>query len=71
MVDVRTSNIIDAIRRGDQRCGECNHPRFVHFNDKCMATFNNTLILCGCIEFVPLDNLDYVEWLAKKKGLIQ
>jgi hypothetical protein len=25
---------------------------------------------CECYEFVPPDNLDYIEWLAAKRGLV-
>jgi hypothetical protein len=28
------------------------------------------IVKCKCSEFVPSDNLDYIEWLAEKKGLV-
>lgn len=50
-----------------QLCRNCNHKRGWHRDcgpkiDWCFK--------CMCYEFVPSDNLDYIEWLAEKKHLV-
>ena len=52
------------------KCRTCKHPGQFHDGyrivaNQCMRTD------CHCKELVPLDNLDYVEWLAEKRGLIK
>jgi len=62
-------------------CRDCKHKRLFHlFNesditDKKYLHSNCNFVLevggfCMCLEYMPSDNLDYIEILAKKKGLI-
>lgn len=67
-------------------CRECGHFRFLHkckrdafgkllyhsLDDKCdcQRCEPGTDHSCNCEEFVPEDNLDYVEYLAEKRGLV-
>jgi hypothetical protein len=76
----------DAIRRNEQKCYECKHARFEHDirntgtdycnttdDARCYAWIPNGETVtqsCTCADFVPTENLDYVEWLAKKRNLI-
>jgi hypothetical protein len=50
------------------RCRTCRHANGWHdggaLDQSCLWTS------CSCKEFVPSDNLDYVEWLAEKRGLV-
>jgi hypothetical protein len=69
---IRAKKFIEALAKGDKTCRGCHHKKFEHLKDVCLAVFGNedTLSKCRCKEFVPLDNLDYIEWLAKKRGLV-
>lgn len=73
IVTESTKKLLDAIDRGNKECRTCKHARYLHKELKrCLLTYAVTpkkYKLCDCEEFVPLDNLDYVEWLAKKRGL--
>jgi len=62
------------IKEVEEKCRECNHMKMSHsyLGKKCNELLRTeSPFLCNCQEFVPSDNLDYVEWLAKKKGLVQ
>lgn len=62
-------------------CRECGHFRFLHefkgigthvekgfaFTQACDPQNDHG---CNCKEFMPEDNLDYIEWLAKKRNLV-
>jgi hypothetical protein len=63
---------MEALREFSKHCRKCKHIRLSHAAGKCIATIGTIekMHRCGCKEFVPDDNLDYVEWLAKKKGLV-
>jgi hypothetical protein len=67
-----------------EKCRECQHDRYMHlvqwnstntsYADELRATLGNCNALvmgvfCQCKEFLPPDNLDYIELLAKKRGL--
>jgi len=70
----RTEKIIDRIAHLSKKCKKCTHVRLSHLEGRCIAanaTDGEYLLMCKCKEFVPSDNLDYIEWLAKKKGLIK
>jgi hypothetical protein len=74
MVDEKlTKQIIDRIVDFSKYCRKCKHVRLSHLKGTCLAICGTTeeFVLCGCEEFVPEDNLDYIEWLAKKRGLIK
>jgi hypothetical protein len=60
-------------------CRDCGHFRFLHIlesediglyrsNQGCDPQNDHG---CDCSEYVPEDNLDYIEWLAEKKGLLK
>jgi hypothetical protein len=63
-------------------CRTCEHNQYWHetaesssgtaggwcAETRCGAHINN---LPYCTEFVPSDNLDYIEWLAEKRGLLK
>lgn len=65
-----------------EKCRECQHPRFMHIADiPTHDNFNTAIVsncndvskgmgFCPCEEFMPTDNLDYIEFLAKRKGII-
>jgi hypothetical protein len=67
-----TKKLIDALREGEKRCRKCQHGHYNHIKSRCLAVIGpeENLRICNCKEFVPSDNLDYIEWLAKKRGLI-
>lgn len=58
-------------------CRECGHFRFLHtdttgskgkvFSQMCAPQTDGG---CDCKEYVPEDNLGYIEYLAKQKGLV-
>jgi hypothetical protein len=59
-----------ALEEADKKCRDCKHPKYVHIKDRCLAIPGMNISLCSCIEYVPKDNLDYVEWLVKKRKLL-
>jgi hypothetical protein len=68
----RTKRVMEGIRQQSQLCRTCKHERFGHYAGKCGAVRRwDGKCACKCKEFVPPDNLDYMEWLAKKRGLIK
>jgi hypothetical protein len=65
----------------DDLCRECHHKRLFHLGSAAAKKGekylhgNCNMILkmggfCSCLEWMPKDNLDYIELLAKRKGLI-
>jgi len=45
-----------------ERCRTCNH-YFISHTSKCVYCFDNAeLKLCGCEEFSPSDNIDFLEY---------
>ena len=68
----QTNEIIKRIKDFSKSCRKCKHIRLSHLRGKCIATCGTTekMDICKCKEFVPEDNLDYVEYLAEKRGLI-
>lgn len=72
-MEKRSQRIIDRIIKFSKHCRKCKHMRLSHIESgRCIAANGNTeqLTSCGCKEFMPEDNLDYIEWLAKKRKLI-
>ena len=72
--DLRTKRILEKIRKHEQVCFNCGHMQMAHLRtcidvDRKRSTAD-IWIACGCKEFMPSDNLDYVEWLANKRNLI-
>lgn len=65
----KADKVIEAIRRACQCCRTCNHERMLHLDTGCIYV-TKLWERCNCKEFVPLDNLDYVEWLVKKRKLV-
>jgi hypothetical protein len=65
-----TKKVIEWIKYISLQCRDCHQQRFDH--EDFSPTGNNTAkaFLNKCKEFVPPDNLDYIEWLAKKRGLV-
>jgi hypothetical protein len=51
------------------RCRECNHAHTQTGEVGCYDVIGNsiTFVLCRCKEHVPADNLEYLEYLSKKK----
>ena len=49
------------------RCRTCAHPNGYHdvLGTQCMW-----IVDCNCKGFVTPNNLDYIEWLVKKRGLV-
>jgi hypothetical protein len=52
------------------KCRTCTHSNGFHEGPDYNEQFCS-FPTCECIEFIPADNLDYVEWLANKRGLLQ
>jgi hypothetical protein len=50
-----------------QLCQSCKHKMGWHRD--CGKNIG-TCFKCTCVEFVPTENLDYIEWLAEKRHLI-
>lgn len=57
-------------------CRDCGHFKFLHvpgfkgalgFDQHCDPQNDHG---CDCFEYIPEDNLDYIEWLAQKRGLV-
>jgi hypothetical protein len=68
----RTKRVMENIRKASEHCRKCKHERFVHLDGKkcSLQLLRKDWASCTCKEFVPPGNLDFVEYLAKKKGLI-
>ena len=62
----------------DRKCRTCQHPLLYHYVGQNKSTKKPIVGSCNkvqkgfceCTEFMPKDNLDYIELLAKRKGLI-
>jgi hypothetical protein len=65
------------------KCGNCDHAQVSHTTwltkhplewiSRCAVTHNGPIKLpeqCRCDEWVPKDNLDRIEFLAKKRHLV-
>jgi predicted nucleic acid-binding Zn finger protein len=63
-----------------KKCRTCSHDLLYHLLET-GRSLDNILVgqcnyfinmqgFCNCSEFMSLDNLDYIELLAKRKGLI-
>jgi len=52
-----------------KRCRKCNHAHTESETMGCYDIFNNSIafVPCQCKEYVPTDNLEYLEYLSKKK----
>lgn len=51
------------VQQGDVMCGLIKPLEVV----PCNSTHYATGELCGCAEYEPLDNLEYLEWRAENK----
>ena len=51
-----------------KRCRTCNHAHLAE-QTGCIDQegFNTIFVFCGCKEYLPKDNLEYLEYLFKKK----
>jgi hypothetical protein len=51
------------------RCRECNHAHTQTGGVGCYDIVGNSIafVLCSCEEYVPIDNLEYLEYLITKK----
>jgi hypothetical protein len=54
------------------RCRECNHAHTQTGGAGCYDVVGNSVafVLCRCKEHVPTDNLEYLEYLSKKKEVL-
>jgi hypothetical protein len=52
-----------------KRCRNCNHAHLAE-QTGCidLEGWNTVFVVCSCKEQVPSDNLEYLEWLDKKKN---
>lgn len=73
-MDEDSKRIVDRIIEFSKHCGDCHHTHLSHVEgSRCIASYGTDgehLLMCGCEEYIPEDNLDYIEWLAKKKGIL-
>lgn len=62
-----------------EKCRECQHGKIMHMAEglkeqSAVVAQCNEIVrqggFCSCPEYLPPDNLDYIELLAKRKGLI-
>jgi hypothetical protein len=64
----------ERFRKGLSKCRTCDHVMIAHNNsNSCMdARLTNKEVYsrCICTQFIPKDNLEFLEWAAenKKKG---
>ena len=71
----KDKKFVEALLRMSKPCRNCGHQRYSHALDaKCIdaATshrLDEDIYMCSCYEFIPLDNLDYIEYQAEKRGL--
>jgi len=51
-----------------KRCRNCNHAHLAE-QPGCIDQegWNTVFVICKCKEYLPKDNLEYLEYLAKKK----
>jgi hypothetical protein len=51
-----------------KRCRNCNHAHLAE-QTGCIDQegWNTIFVICKCTEYLPKDNLEYLEYLAKKK----
>lgn len=52
-----------------KRCRQCNHAHSQNGSKGCYDVIGSsvTFVICQCSEHVPTDNLEYLEYLLKKK----
>jgi hypothetical protein len=56
-----------------RKCRTCDHAKMTHSNlskGRCIdavLTNKEQYKPCTCIDFIPKDNLEYLEWASKKK----
>lgn len=77
MADLENArNVVEHIKKLEQKCKKCTHQRFTHLTGVCLDVVlikkldEKSYKGCKCKEFIPSDNLEYVEYLAKKRKLI-
>jgi hypothetical protein len=51
---------------GESSCRNCGHVGLHGFDGEQCWAFST----CGCNMYVPLDNLEYLEWVVDKKGIL-
>jgi hypothetical protein len=57
-----------------KKCRTCNHLKITHDNasgvclDNVLKVEREMLSRCKCEEFIPLDNVDYLEWEYDQKS---
>lgn len=70
-------DIAKRFAKGISKCRTCNHTRLVHYKSRDCIFVNSDVRKtysykrCKCHEFLPLDNLEYLEFMNsknKKKG---
>ena len=62
---------VDTLEKALRKCRKCNHVKVAHLRRVCLEAEiigSDKHICCKCIEFVPLDNLDYLEYKYSKNG---
>lgn len=63
----------------NKHCRECKHELYLHIletSDKFQVVGACNAVVpgfrfCTCSEYLPPDNLDYIELLAQRKGIIK
>ena len=78
-MDYITSNICNSVLTSSSnsinisyiitRCRKCNHAHAQDGAEGCYDVIGQavTFVICHCKEHVPTDNLEYLEYLIKKK----
>jgi hypothetical protein len=65
---------IENLQKSNKQCRNCKHRKIWHPKNKCIdLTIINKYEFkcCKCKEFIPGDNLDYIEYLVKKRKLLK
>ena len=63
-----TGNSITPVTLDLKVCRNCNHAH-IESQSGCIEQkgFSIVFVICSCKEYVPIDNLEYLEYLLKKK----
>jgi len=64
---------IKGFKQGLGKCRTCNHAMLAHYRnpkEACLEAIlsnKDTYKRCTCVLFMPIDNLEFLEWAAERK----
>jgi len=65
--DEETTRIFNALSK---ICRVCSHIKFLHLQKGCtdqILSKEGKLYLCNCKEYIPKDNIEYLEYMSEKE----